>query len=40
MRERLNSAMFGPSDLDGAASPSLSLNCLDCFENLNEFEYL
>ena len=34
----LNSAVLGPSDLDWSANPSSSVNCFDCFENLNEFE--
>ena len=40
MRGRLKSTVFRPSDLDQSANPSSSVNCLDCFENLNEFDYL
>ena len=31
--------LFGPSDLESANSSS-SVNDLDCFENLKEFDYL
>ena len=27
-------------DIDWSANPSSSINCLDCFENLNEYNYL
>ena len=33
-------APFRPSDLDWLANPSSSVNCLDCFKNINEYDYL
>ena len=39
LRGRLSGAVVSPSDLE-SANPSSSVNGLDCFENLNEFDQL